>query len=101
MEINNTKHIVTLLVDTGADISVVKNNFFKPQLINNNITTTITGIGQGYLKSIRKIFLEMKFKNFLISRYFQVVQNNFRIPSDGIIGLNFLKKYNCVLDFNE
>ena len=30
-----------------------------------------------------------------------MVQNNFPIACDGIIGMNFIKNYNCVLDFNE
>ena len=42
----------------------------------------------------------MKIKYFIVAHYFQVVQNNFSIPCDGIIGMDFIKKYNCILDFN-
>lgn len=98
---NFSNNILTLLVDTGADISLLKQfNKEYSQLIKSN-TTIISGIGEGTTKSFGSIDLDLQIDKFLIPHDFQVVDRNFRIPCDGILGMDFIKKYNCILDFNE
>ena len=35
---------------------------------------------------------------FIIPHNYHLVEQNFPIPSDGIIGIDFIKKFNCLLD---
>ena len=48
-------------------------------------------------KSTGTIFLDLKLKNYAIQNNVQIVDNDFPIPSDGIIGMDFVKQYNCIL----
>ena len=69
--------------------------------INTNRIRTLSGIGQGKIRSIGSIHFDLKFENYLIPHDFHVVRDDFPIPCDGIIGMDFIRKYNCILDFNE
>lgn len=101
IKIEHSNDKVTLLVDTGADISLIKLAHFTQDQINTNRISTLSGIGQGKIKSIGTTHFDLRYKNFLIPHTFHVVNDDFPIPCDGIIGMDFIKKYNCVLDFNE
>lgn len=101
IKIYTTNTTLTLLVDTGADVSLVKIANFTHEQINTNTITNLSGIGPGKIKSIGTTHFDMKFKNFLIPHTFHVVHDDFKIPCDGIIGMDFIKKYNCILDFND
>lgn len=56
IKIAHTNTIITLLVDTGADISLIKNNQIALEQINTKQITTLSGIGQGKIKSIGTTF---------------------------------------------
>ena len=99
--IDNYNIPITLLVDTGADVSLIKNDNFSDNQINTNRITTLSGIGQGKIRSIGTTFFDLKFKNCLIPHYFHVVHNDFPIPCDGILGMDFFRKYNCILEFSK
>lgn len=92
MKIDQTNTTLTLLVDTGADVSLIKLIHFTNDQINTNRITTLSGIGQGKIRSIGTTFFDLKFKNFLIPHTFHVVSDDFPIPCDGIIGMDFIKK---------
>ena len=95
-----TKQTLTLLVDTGADICLVKKAFVsKDTPINNNIFTNLCGIGEGKTKTIGLTNLELQTENVVFTFQFHVVNNNFPIYCDGIIGSNFLSEFNCKIDF--
>lgn len=40
-------------------------------------------------------------EDHLFEHQFQIVDNDFPVPSDGILGLDFLQKYNCKLDYDQ
>lgn len=42
---------------------------------------------------------EIQTGKFVIPHNFHVVNFEFPIPCDGILGIDFIKKYNCQLDF--
>ena len=82
---NNSKP-VKLLVDTGADISVIKTTNIDLTLLNNKDKTVISGIGEGTIQSLGSVCLELQYDNKIITFPFQAVEENFPIPCDGIIG---------------
>lgn len=68
--------------------------------MNTDFTYKLTGIGEGTIATLGYIENTFYFKKFKLKHNLQVVEDNFPIPCDGIIGLDFIKKFNCVLDYN-
>lgn len=96
----NSNRLLIFLVDTGADISLLKqfnNDYYR---LNTSHITTISGIGQGTIKSLGSIQLDLRVNNFIIPHEFHIVHGDFPIPCDGILGMDFMKRYNCMLDFS-
>ena len=91
----------TFIVDTGSDISIIKahkikiNHTFYP-----NDKCTITGIGHDTVHSQGSIQTHINFPNLHLEQKFHIVDNNFPIPTDGILGRDFLTKYRCKIDFD-
>lgn len=93
---------ITFLLDTGADISIVKINKLRQDIaINSNYRTKISGIGTSSIETIGQIRSCLVINNHLLTHNFQIVDENFPIPCDGILGLDFLREYNCVLDYGR
>lgn len=85
-------------------MSLIKENSLnKSAVINTSNTITISGITKGSVKSIGTIQSNLLLGDDLhtIPITFHVVQSDFPIPSDGIIGRDFIKSHACVLDFNK
>ncbi len=92
----------TYLLDTGANISTLKESALPDKaLINVNNKCKINGIVEGLVQTLGSIDTNLSIDGIQFKHQFQVVDNNFPVPSDGIIGLDFIKKYNCILDFNQ
>lgn len=92
----------TLLVDSGAEISV-----FKPtKLINSTIidksqTCSITGIQQQPVQTSGTIVIPLQLSdNCIINHRFHVVPEDLPIPTDGILGRDFLAKFKCIIDYD-
>lgn len=92
---------LTLLVDTGADISVLKLGQILNGQIDETTTTQLSGVGQGLTTTLGKIHTDLKIEELLIPHSFHVVEDDFPIPSDGIIGMDFLREYKCLLDYQD
>lgn len=58
-------------------------------------------MGQRTMQSLGTLDLEMCVANATIPYEFHIVLDNFRIPKDSIIRLNFIKNYNCILEFHD
>lgn len=88
--------ICTLIVDTGADISVIKENILNPnQHIYPAQKCIINGITEGKTESIGLTYTNIKIDYNKIPANFQVVDKNFPICTDGILGRDFLANYGC------
>ena len=96
-----TNKLLVLLVDTGADISLIKSqNINEKNKINSNELKSLSGIGEGTVNSIGSTQLELRVENFaVVTHKFHVVHDDFPIPCDGIVGMDFLTEFNCNLDF--
>lgn len=58
----------------------------------------LTGITDGYVRSLGSTDLRLFFENDLTVNYpFQVVSKNFPIPYDGIIGKDFIWNFKCTI----
>jgi RNase H-like domain found in reverse transcriptase/Reverse transcriptase (RNA-dependent DNA polymerase)/Integrase zinc binding domain/Retroviral aspartyl protease len=92
----------TFLIDSGADISLFKQNDFLKQFpINSTNSCRIRGIGENTHNSLGTLEVPLHFNNFVINHSFQIVDQNFPIPSDAILGRDFLTKFSCKLDYSN
>lgn len=88
------------LIDTWADISVIKICQVLNEQINSEIIYNLSEVGPGLLPTLGKIYTDLKTFNLLKGHEFHVVEDGFSIPFVGIIGMDFIRKYNYILDFS-
>lgn len=80
---HETNTVLTLLIDTGAEISLLKAKAKEYNNINFSNISNITGIGQGTIQSIGTVDLDIRIQDVLVPHEFHVVPENFPIPCDG------------------
>lgn len=90
--------ILTLLVDTGADISLIKQDDGFSNLINTHAKQSYEGVSKGVINTLgtikgKFVLPQQKFLNVELN----VVGQNNLIPGDGIIGRDILWN-NSIID---
>lgn len=82
----------TFIVDSGADVSLFKVTKVPPmQIVDLNKKLRITGVTDGVTETIAEARTYITFdKNLKLDHSFQLVSENFPIPTDGILGRDFL-----------
>lgn len=98
---NFSNKIINFLVDTQAQISIIKINEVKVNEINKREIVKITGVTSGIIITQGTINLELNFDRFVIIHKFHVVQEDFNIPTRGIIGHDFITANKCNLLFRN
>lgn len=91
----------TFILDTQADISVIKLNAVDSNSFINDLNSiSIKGVTDGIVDSYGTIDTEIVINGRnLITHRFHVVPDGFNIPSDGIIGRDFIRQHSCKLDY--
>lgn len=83
-----------LLVDTGAEINLIKQKCIKSEMqINSREKVTLFGIGPDPVPTFGEV--QITFKNTCIT--FHVVPNNFAIEQDGLLGMEFLTDHDAII----
>lgn len=89
-------------MDTQADISIIKEASVTNQIhLNRNNTIQIKGITKNYISSLGTISALIRINSISLPVLFHVVPDAFDIPSDGILGKDFIKAYKCKLDYDN
>lgn len=102
IDCNISKHLCTFLNDSQADISVIKLSSIQVDIpFDNSIIIKIKGITDNIIESLGTISIDFFFDDVLVSHTFHVVPDEFNIPSDGIIGKDFNRRFNCVIDYGD
>jgi hypothetical protein len=92
---------LTLMIDNGADISIIKETKLKKTTpIKNGSQCSITGVTPGAIKTIGLTTLRLNFYDSEIDHDFQVVDITFPLQVDGILGRDFLSKYRCNINYD-
>lgn len=100
MNIDLSETQCTFIIDTGSDISVIKSLKVKPtQIYYPEEKCIITGIGNEGIHSLGSTFTNIIVDGIPLQQKFQIVQNDFPIPTDGIIGRDFISNYKCKIDY--
>lgn len=96
-----TKSKCTLIIDSGADISLFKLGKISPyQKINPIRKFNLTGVTEGTTETLGETSTNLRFYNNLtINHSFQIVSDNFPIPTDGILGRDFLVNFKCNINY--
>lgn len=94
---------VSLLVDTGADISILKVDTLNDNAsCNTSDTCKISGISSDEIETkascVGKLILE---QNIYLTHSFHIVESDFPIAYHGILGKDFLSTYGCVIDYSK
>lgn len=91
----------SLMVDCGSDISVIKAHKVKQsQIYFPNNKCNVTGIGSGTISTLGDTNTNILIEDVALSQNFHIVENSFPIPTDGILGRDFLCKYKCTIDYD-
>lgn len=98
-----TNSICSFIIDSGADISIMKVDKLLPhQVVDRSKNYRITGITDGVKETLAEAITPLKFNNGLIVNHnFQLVESNFPIPTDGILGRDFLTTFKCTIDYEH
>lgn len=89
-------------MDTEAHISLVKiGTIYDENEINTSHIINIRGITQEVTPTLGTIILELIQGNFIIEHEFHVLENDTPIPTDGIIGKDFLKMHECIINYQN
>lgn len=90
---------VRFLVDTGADISICKENFIGDKEIKQHNSCKITGIENNSIQTMGTSMLKLVLPEDIISHEYQIVDTKFPIATDGILGRDFFTKYLAKIDY--
>lgn len=89
------------MIDTGADVSLCKEQFLESYEENQDDYCNLTGITENVIKSLGSTNIKIKINNDVISQKIQLVENKFPIKTDGILGRDFLIRYKCNIDYDK
>lgn len=101
-KIHGVPHTFDFLVDTQADISILKQSSIRvSSTLNKSRIIEIKGITHDSLRSLGSMDIELLMDDEEISHEFHIVTDNFNIDCDGIIGKDFLAAYKCRIDYSN
>lgn len=84
------EHKVQFLLDTGAEVSLIKFGVIRnKELIQNNKSIRLKGITDQAVNTLGNIELKIKICEGIMHQIFVIVQDDFPIRQDGIIGRDF------------
>lgn len=100
--IPNSNKTKRFLVDTGAEVSIIKNSHDLYYLNNlEDKTISMTGITSEKISTLGILHSKVNINNFSFAVDFNLVSEDFPIITDGILGQDFLEEYKCILDFSS
>lgn len=100
LKTNISHENLSILVDSQADVCVIKQNSLQCDFeIDTSDIIEITGVIKTPIYSLGAVNIQIFANGLIITHKFHVMPNSFNIPSDGIIGRDFNRLYNCVMDY--
>lgn len=93
---------VNVLVDSGASLCVLKYEWLINSKYMNKLhcdSITIKGVS-GKLVSEGFVYLDLEYNDLIFNQKFYVFKN-LSCAADGILGENFFKQYNAVIDYKN
>lgn len=89
-------------VDTGAMSSLIRRNVIKPGTIVTKDNTEFRGLVKGnHVRAIGKIETSIIIDQIELPHTFYVMRDDINLRNAGIIGADFLRKYNAQIDYSR
>lgn len=99
---NVSNRKLEMLTDSEADISLIKVNALQHNFIlNEKENMILRGITDGRVKTLGTVLIELDFNNIIMEHKFHVVDHKFDIPTNGLLGKDFIKTHGCILDYRK
>lgn len=90
------------LLDTGADISLIKKGYINPDTICfPHLKCSIVGITSEKTETLAVCSSNILLEKFSISHQFHIVPQDFPFYCSGILGKDFLLKNQCKIDYSK
>ena len=87
-----------LLVDTGADVSLIKANMIDAEATYNpENAITLQGINSNNIRSFGTVKCNVQFKDAVLEHEFHLAPKSLNIRYDGINGTDFFEAYNITI----
>lgn len=88
------------MLDSGSDISIIKaNKVHCDQIFYPTEKCNIRGVGEGTITSLGNTNTCIYVEGTIIDQSFQIVTKDFPIPTDGILGRDFMIQNKCKIDY--
>lgn len=102
MKTNTSNKNSLFLIDTEASVSLIKIGSISNNIAyNKNDIIKLVGIAKTPILSIGSFNLKFTEQNVDFEHKFHLVPDDFLIPSNGIIGKDFIKRFKCLIDYGE
>lgn len=90
----------TFLLDTQADVSVIKfSSIYHNIPYDTSNYIDIRGVTEHLIRSLGST--ELKVNGHKLAQKLFIVPDEFNIPSDGILGKDFLKRFQCTINYSN
>lgn len=102
VSIPEAKNDLTLLIDTESQVTIIKQSALKTNLnINKNDIISMRGITNERKFSLGSININFIFSHLFLEHKIHVVPDDFPLPSNGLLGKDFLKRHHCLIDYGD
>ena len=92
----------SFLIDSQADITLIKSSAIDISYsLNTNNLIKIKGITSDSISSLGTTLFEFYVGSLLMRTQIHVVPDTFNIPTDGILGRDFLKHFRCSINYDK
>lgn len=85
------------MIDSGSSVNIIKIGILKDTPIDVNDTLILKGITDNVVQALSSVTIKIIDE---ITKFY-IVNDNFNISSDDIIGTHFLKENNAIIDYNN
>jgi transposase InsO family protein len=96
---NATPYVLHYLIDCGSEVSIIKVKNIGENKLNTNEKISLIGIGEGRQTTLGTVNLTIELPKEKIYQKFHVVDDNFNITTEAIIGMDLLKSMK--IDFQQ
>lgn len=99
---NASHSSIIFLIDTEDSVSLIKiGSLSKNIQYDNTEIIKLIGIAKSPLFSLGSFKMKIIAQEFEFEHKFHIVADDFLIPSSGLIGKDFLKRFKCLVDYGE
>lgn len=102
LKTNVSKEKSAFLIDTEASVSLIKiSSVSHDTIYDKSDIIKLVGIAKNPIFSLGSFELKLYEQNVEFIHKFHLVSDDFLIPSNAIIGKDFIKRFKCIIDYGE